>query len=131
MVIDAPNIFQPRNDWNIRSLQCKTPNTTKNLPKEIARIIESETRTNPFVNLKSRGSKKVMSRYLLMDMMLKYTKWTYSNIADLVGKDHSTVSHSKEYIENYLITDDRFRHMYKRIDGKIKELVNHSSSLHH
>ena len=116
------NIFKTRNDWNVRSMNCKKPLSKDNFIKDVAGIITRELEISPFASLKYRERRHVQSRQLLLTMLYNYTSKTLDNIGSVLCKDHSTVLHSIESINNQCETDKRFKAMYDRIDDKVKHL---------
>ena len=120
----ACNIFVPRNDWNVRTLNCKKAVYKNGHHKAIAEIIEKEVGVSPFEYMQYRGGRYVKARQLFIVMMVNYSFWTYENIGNLLGKDHSTINNSLTKVENYRETDRRYRAMYNRIDEEVKKLLN-------
>jgi chromosomal replication initiation ATPase DnaA len=118
----APNIFQPRNNWNISVFRCKK--TDNSLQERIFKIIKEETGMDVKVNTSYRGGRENQARQLFMAMMVRHTKGTQSNIGKIIGKDHSTVVHAIKTVNNLCDTDKDYRLMYKRIDDKIKNYGN-------
>ena len=118
----APNIFQHRNDWNVRSMNCKKPLSKDNFIKDVAGIITKELEISPFASLDYRERRHVQSRQLLFAMLHKHSVKTLDVIGSVLGKDHATVTHSITTVNNLCDTDKRFKVMYDRIDGKVKHL---------
>jgi hypothetical protein len=120
----APNIFAPRNNWNVVALRCRKYRNINSFENELARIIKDETGIHPFENNVYRGGRYAQARQLLVTFMVDYTNKTLSTIGKLINKDHATVMHSVKSIHNMYDTDKRFRAMYDRIDAKVKLLKN-------
>jgi hypothetical protein len=116
----APNIFRPRNDWNIISFRCKKPVQFDRFEKMVADAVQQETGVNPLKYRHYRGGKVVQSRQVFLVMMVNHTKRTYDSIAGIVEKDHSTINNCIKSVQNMRDTDKRFSAMYDRIDAKIK-----------
>ena len=120
-----PNIFRPRNDWNVVLLKSKRINNVKfnamnHFEEQVVDIIKKETGSNPLLNKKYRGGHECQSRQLFLAMMTKHTKGTLKDIGRLLGKDHSTVLHAIKAVNNMYDTDKQYRAMYDRINEKIK-----------
>jgi Bacterial dnaA protein helix-turn-helix len=119
----APNIFVPRNDWNVRSMFCrKSISKLGSFEKELAREIKNEIGVNPLDEPKYRGGKNVQARQLFLVMMTIHTNRTYESIGRIIGKDHATINHSIKSVQNWYETDKRFRAMYDRINLRAKLL---------
>jgi chromosomal replication initiation ATPase DnaA len=119
-----PNIFIPRNDWNVRSMFCRRSGRIyDSFEKELAKEIKNEIGVSPLEEPKYRGGKNVQARQLFLVMMTLHTNRTYESIGSIIGKDHATVNHSIKSVQNWYDTDKRFRAMYDRIDQRIK-LIN-------
>jgi hypothetical protein len=117
----APNIFIPRNDWNVRSMFCRKPiRLFGTFEKTLAEEIKNETGVSPLDEPKYRGGKQVQARQLFLVMMTLHTNRTYESIGGMVGKDHATVNHSIKSVQNWYDTDKRFRAMYNRINDRAK-----------
>jgi hypothetical protein len=131
MIIDNPRPFTPKLNWNDHHFQHPKPEKQTALtgfPNKVAQIIEAEIGYSPLNNYHYQGQRFVKARYLFINMMVKYTNWTYTEIGKLIRKDHSTVNHSLKYITDYLATDSRFVSSYNIIDTKVKELKKGSTS---
>ena len=87
MITVAPNIFKPRNDWNIIALNCK--NHVKQYSifvKNVAAIIEKETGFNPMDSTKLRKRAIVEARMLFLVMLCNKNNKSLSYIGSLVGR---------------------------------------------
>jgi chromosomal replication initiation ATPase DnaA len=112
-----PNIFKPRNDWNIISLRCrKTPDS---FVQRLREMIQKETSIDMLSKTRYRGRKYVEARQLFTTFMVRHTKRTLQDIGDMVGRDHATVLHSVKVINNMCDTDSKFKAMYNRIDKSL------------
>jgi hypothetical protein len=118
----APNIFKPRNDWNIVTLKARK-HIALDFKNKLARIIQDKTSFNPFSDVKYRGGNVVKSRQLFIVMMVRYTKESYETIGAYFGKDHSTVSHSIKTVQNLCDTDRKYRELYDSINMVVKNLT--------
>jgi len=116
------NIFKTRNDWNVRSMNCKKPLLKDNFIKDVATIITRELEISPFASLKYRERIHVQSRQLLLTMLYNYTPKSLESIGKVLCKDHATVLHAIKSINNQCETNKRFKAMYDRIDDKVKHL---------
>ena len=119
----VPNIFIPRNNWEVVSMRCKQAKHTT-FSNKVAQIIAHELRVDPLANNKYRGQRTTQSRQLFIVMMRKYSNMTIDEITKIVRKDHSTYYNSKEAIDNYYNTDKEFREKYDIIDNKINQIDN-------
>ena len=117
----TPNIFKPRNDWNVRSLRCKKYRND-NFCLLVAHEIRSMVGIDPFCETKYRGLQYVQARQLFLVMMVNHTKRTYESIGKILGKDHATVIHACKTIQNMIDTDKRFKAMYDFIENRVKQL---------
>jgi len=113
----APNIFKPRNDWNVITFRCKkTPDSFVN---KLKGIIEMETGIDIMAKTRYRGRKHVEARQLFTTFMMRHTKRTLENIGEMVNRDHATVLHSAKTVSNLCDTDNSFKAMYDRIDKQL------------
>lgn len=126
----APNIFKPRNDWNIISFRCSKYTYNTSVENLIAKEVMNETGINPLNYRHCRGRQIAEARQLFFVMMVKYTKRTYKYIGSILGKDHATINHSIKTVSNLYETDKRYKLMYDRIEEKIKKLnlINYANN---
>ena len=117
----APNIFKPRNDWNLVSLKYKKDSQSlKSFILNIASVIEKEIGVNPFIETDYRGHSYVIARQILMVMLIKYTHKKLREVGIIVGhKDHSTVVHARKTIENLCETDKKFKEQFFKINNEV------------
>jgi hypothetical protein len=130
LTVEGSPPFHPKLNWNDHPCQfIKSDNHTilAGFPNKVAQIIEDETGYSPLNNYKYQGQRFVKARYLFINMMVKHTNWTYTEIGKLIRKDHSTVNHSMKYIANFLATDARFTASYYNIDAQVKALKRGAS----
>ena len=118
----APNIFKPRNDWNVRSFKCKKRPLVDVFERLVAREIEKAMGVHPLSSTAYRKREYVESRQLFLTMMHNHTKRSLASIGSIVGKDHATVLHSVKTINNLCDTDKKFREMYEFIENRVKQL---------
>jgi chromosomal replication initiation ATPase DnaA len=95
-------------------------NINCSLAEKIQAVIKFETGNDPLILRHYRGGERVEARQIFIVMMVKYTKLTYREIAGMLGKDHATVNHCLNQVQNLLDTDKQFKIMYDRIESKIK-----------
>lgn len=119
----SPNIFRPRNDWNVISLNCKKTNKYGRFETEVIKIIKEETGRDPMINTGYRGGPAVQARQIFLTMMVRNTILTLRSVGELVNKDHATVLHSMKSVDNMRDTNREFKAMYERIDKKVN-LIN-------
>lgn len=81
----------------------------------------------------TRKSEIVFARQLIIYFAVKYKTGTYATVGSLVGgKDHSTVCHSLEIINNYIETDKAKRakiEYYDDLIGKVLGLAKKTDDL--
>jgi hypothetical protein len=122
--IVAPNIFHCRNDWNVKSFNCKQYKSHDRHSLIIANEIEKETGIHPFCHTGNRKREYRQSRQLFAKFMKKYTNYSLLRIGKYIDKDHTTVLHSINIVNNYCDTDKEFRELYCNIDEKINLKLN-------
>jgi chromosomal replication initiation ATPase DnaA len=124
MITDIPisNIFRPRNDWYLVSQRCKKVETRDKYAIQLAEAIQKETGLNPLKNIKSRKREICDTRKLFMAMMAMNTKQPYRKIGRMVGKDHSTVTHTMLKTQDIYDTDEKFRQAFDRITELVKNI---------
>lgn len=89
--------------------------------EKIRGVIKEETGYDPFISRGYRGTSQILSRYLFVAMMVKYTDHPYREIADMIWKkNHSSVNHCMIQVNNLCDTDKQFKELYERIENKIK-----------
>jgi hypothetical protein len=112
-----PNIFKPRNDWNVIAFRCRK--LPASVIQKLRGIIEIETGIDIMDKTRYRGRRYVEARQLFTTFMVRHTKRSLKNIGELVGKDHATVLHSKKTVNNLCDTNSKFKAMYNRIDKSL------------
>jgi hypothetical protein len=117
----APNIFKPRNDWNLVSLKCKKNNRPiKSFVEYMAHVIEEEIGVSPFSEINYRGHSYVIARQLLMVMLLRYTNKKLHEVGKIAGnKEHATVIHARKTINNLCDTDKKFNELFCRVNNEV------------
>ena len=113
-----PNIFRPRNDWNIISLNCKKL-PSDSFVSQLTKIIWDELGVNPFEKTRYQGGRNVQARQLFFTFMVRHTNRSLRSIGEIFGKDHATVLHSVKSIGNMCDTDNRFKAMYDKMNSSI------------
>jgi chromosomal replication initiation ATPase DnaA len=75
---------------------------------------------------KCRERKFIECRKLVCYLLTKYTGLSLDNIGNIIGKDHSTVFHSKQWvIENFgNVTEKKFYSTLKKIEDEVKLFIN-------
>jgi hypothetical protein len=120
---EPANIFRgATNDYNIRVMNCKKKSYSIVVYIDrIANIIKNETGYDPFENTTWRKQEYVLSRQLFMVMLYKRGNGkSLSYVANILGKDHATLSYAQKTINNLLDTDKSFVELYQRIENKVK-----------
>jgi chromosomal replication initiator protein len=67
---------------------------------------------------KSREYKMVMTRFLIVDCLLKQrsNKYTLKEIGQMLGgRDHTTVIHSRDALRDWVYTDETMRNILKNV----------------
>ena len=118
------NIFQPRNDWGVITLRCKSLRYRTAFYVQVAKIIKEVWGTDPLTLKVYQGADEVISRQLFAVMMRKYTKDTLATVGGYLGKVHSTVYFSAKSVQDMYDTNKTFRVKYDKIDKKVFELTN-------
>jgi chromosomal replication initiation ATPase DnaA len=89
---------------------------------KLIEIIKKETGINILKEAKYRGRKTVEARAIFAVMLANHTLKSYVEIGKLIGKDHSTISHSNKMVDNLCHTDKRFNAIFKNIDLQVRKL---------
>jgi hypothetical protein len=89
---------------------------------ELIRIIQQETGINALAENNYRARRFVEARAIFAVMLAKHTMKTYTQIGNLIGKDHSSITHLNTMVMNMIDTDKKFCLMYDRINLKAGEL---------
>lgn len=105
MLIDAPNIFKPRNDWNIISMKSMKYISKSKVAFKIAEIIEKYLGANPLNRVNDRTAIYRKSRQIFAEMMCRYSLVTLGEIGAYIGKTHCTVIWSRKIVSNELCTN--------------------------
>jgi chromosomal replication initiator protein len=114
----APNIFKPRNDWNVITLRCKKLPET--IPQKVRRIIREVTGVDPYIKQRTRKREFVQSRQLFCYFVKNYTKLSLVSIGSLLGgQDHCTVMYAIECVEKFKATEIFYGKIVQQIDDKI------------
>jgi len=81
-------------------------------------IVLSKTRKQPYTQY----------RQTICYMLRKYTDLTFGEIGyKLGGLSHATILHANNAINNYILTDPRFREKLDHLDEKIQRLLSRES----
>lgn len=117
-----PNIFKPKNDWNVKAFRCRKSIAIDSFEKRVARIVKESFGVDVYEDTNHRDRELVDARRIFMSLMVKHTKRTQASIGRILGKDHATVIHAVRTTENLCQTDVRFKEVYDLIDNRIKQL---------
>lgn len=120
----ATNIFQPRNDWNVRAFNCRKNYSKGPFHISVSNIIKDVMGVNPLELKGFRGRGNATARQLYCDMMRKHSQATLMTIGSHIGKGHDTVLHSIKAVKNLYDTNKEFRITYHKIDMRVIELPN-------
>jgi len=118
------NIFTPRNDWGVKSLQCKQNIHASPFHCQVAKIIKDVWKTDPLTLKVYRGTDDVIARQLFAVMMRKHTKESLRRVGNYIGKTHGTIISSIKSISNLCDTNKLFREKYNKIDILVSQLTN-------
>lgn len=97
-------------------------NSDQPIAEKIRRVVKSIYGYDPLQKKGSRDGELVQARQYFVAMMVRHTRFTYENIADYIGKDHSTITHIMKTVHNLRETDKYYDKIYKEINDKIKSL---------
>lgn len=117
----TPNIFRPRNDWHLISLNSRKYKKYSRIEMYVADKVKQLTGVHPFSQIRYRGRVHVTARYLYVIMLVRHTDKTYKDIAKAIGKDHTTINHAINTIDNLYETDRIFKDLYDTLDENMKE----------
>jgi hypothetical protein len=118
---EAPNIFKPRTDWNVKAMKCKSSNNDyADFIQKASQIIHEITGFNPLKDTSYRGRDFVVSRQILMVILCEKNHNTMDHIGNIMGKDRCTVIHAKKTIQDLRDTDKAFNEMFNRILNKVE-----------
>ncbi len=122
MITDRPisNIFQPRNDYYLRSFNCKK--YLRDPEDRLRQIIIKTWGHDPYFRTQSRRRELVIARQIHMTICYTHLKKTYASAGILVGKDHATTIHAITAIHNECETNDKFKELYQSILIEAKRL---------
>jgi len=75
--------------------------------------------------LKMRGNTReaVNIRRITSLVLLNNTNFTFENIGEVIGRDHSTISHYKDTTEIIMKTEKNLKKDYDDVENKFNELV--------
>jgi hypothetical protein len=121
--IVAPNIFHCRNDWNVKSFNCKQFRVIS-IPGMVAKIVKDETGFDPLENTPWRKREVCQSRQIYLVMLKNNTRMSLASIGNTVQKDHCTVINASKSINNLCDTDKRFKELFDTINSKVKLKIN-------
>lgn len=72
------------------------------------------------VLMRTRKGKTSLCRHMIMFMMRKHTRLTLTEIGERYGRrDHTTVIHAVNHIQNMLDTDELIRYHWRCIEDEI------------
>lgn len=74
-----------------------------------------------------RGQSAVAARIIIAKLLRDYTALGEFEIADVLGKDHSTVAYYKKEFDNRFSLDAKFVLMYHRADDAVKTTIEHEN----
>lgn len=89
-------------------------------PIHIRKLVEKEVGVK--INTKSRRKEQVEGRHLYCYITRKHSKYTLTDIAKEIDRDHTSVLHSIRRAKEYLLYDQDFRQKFYNLEDKYKEL---------
>ena len=108
----APNIFKCRNDWNVKSFQCRKYCTTLN---DILTTVISKTGIKKdLIKSDTRVREIVEARYFYYKRAKKCTHSTLESIGRLVNRDHAGVLHGIRMVDECKEINDRYNELFTR-----------------
>jgi hypothetical protein len=114
----APNIFKPRNDWNITTLRCRKLPLT--MTHRIRTSIKDVTGFDPFCKTRSRKAEFVQARQLFCYFAKQHTDLSLSVIGSFLGnQDHCTVIHAIKCVEKFQDIEVHYKRIVELIEEKI------------
>ena len=120
---EGPNIFKPRNNWNVISFNCNS--YIKDVPEEkIRRAVRREYYFDPFCMTGSHEKEFVRARMIFIKLIKTYTNYSLSYIGMLINKDHATVIYALKSFSDEWDTNNSFREKFKAIDKRISKQFN-------
>lgn len=112
----APNIFKPRNDWNVIQLSTKKYNS-EDYPEleSILRDVSIKEKI-PIDMLKSLSHvrKVADARHIYFKRAKELTGNTNEKIGSIVNRDHSTVTHGIKNINNIKELKKRYEYYFNK-----------------
>ena len=93
---------------------------TTPIETRIRKAIKKIQGYDPLEQNNCRNGELVKSRQLFATLMSKYTRLTFQEIADLMEKDHSTISTSIKKVSDLRFSDKHYDEMYKLIEKEVR-----------
>jgi len=116
ILLDSTDIYRILNKHNKKE---QVTSITKSFIRDIISIIETAFEIRPnTLNINKRYENYVIARYTGMYILYKHHYGSLSKIASVFNKDHATVIHANQVIENILTTHD------KRNYSKVKQCID-------
>jgi chromosomal replication initiation ATPase DnaA len=112
--------FSPVDTSVVQRMMSYRKNNCASKLEQIRRAVMKVQGIDPLEQNQCRNGELVQARQLFVAMMVRHTRMTYQTIADIIGKDHSTISHSIKTVKDLRFTDKNYETMYKMIDNEIK-----------
>ena len=125
-----PNIFRPRNDWNIIVLKSVKYNLSGNT--SLASILLEVSRKSKITLERllsgSREREIVEARQIYFKRARETTNISYRLIGALVGLDHATVLHGVRNVDNVKELSIRYN-LYFNPNHDVKKIFNTSNNI--
>lgn len=69
---------------------------------------------------KSRVRNKVLTRFVIMHLLRKYTTLSLLMIGSRLNRDHASVTYGCQALKNLMETDEVIRHMVEQLDVRVQ-----------
>lgn len=127
----APNIFQPRNDWNVSSFRSKKYNSgalefeikpayEPALLTILIDVCKRERVSFDAVMNGSRNREYTEARQIYYKRAREITGQSFKSIGNIVGKDHATVIYGVSVVETVKEIRDRYNMYFNNHKSLIK-----------
>jgi chromosomal replication initiation ATPase DnaA len=109
----APNIFKPRNDWNVKTLLC-----SKYIKSGLSEILSNVSYITGIktddIKDGTRKREIVEARFFYCYRARRYTKHTFESIGRLINRDHASVLHGIRMVDECKEIKDRYNELFTK-----------------
>ena len=117
----------PRHKYNPIDTSIVQRMTRKESPKldkvgHIRKIIRDITGYDPYMDPSYRGTKYVTSRQLFLYFVHHYAGFNQTDAATILGKDHSTVVHACNKVEQFRKIETSYKDNFDKILFLVKQI---------